>query len=233
MIAAGTCAAFGGIGASGWTQASGLQFLKKEPGGLLGEDFRSRTGLPVINLAGCPCHTEVITGTLSALIADGPCMSSAPTARPCAVETMTGTTIICLGNRYVAGDDVGCRVFDYLSAGGLPEALAIVDGGLCGLDLLTLVEGRRRVVFVDAVAGLADAGAVVVLSQEQVAAYAGGYGHGAGLPYLLRLLPQVCVAPLPEIALVGTELMGAEDAEDESAIGALAARCMEVAINGV
>jgi len=69
VVAAGTCAAFGGIGTGTYTQATGLQFLKKQPGGLLGEDFRSQAGLPVINLAGCPCHPEVMAGTLSALMA--------------------------------------------------------------------------------------------------------------------------------------------------------------------
>ena len=38
------------------------------PGGLLGADFRSGLGLPVINLAGCPCHPEVLAGTLTTLI---------------------------------------------------------------------------------------------------------------------------------------------------------------------
>lgn len=69
VIAAGTCAAFGGIGSGTELQASGLQFVNKEAGGLLGNDFRSGAGLPVINLAGCPCHGEVIAGTLSALLA--------------------------------------------------------------------------------------------------------------------------------------------------------------------
>jgi len=69
VVAAGTCAAFGGIGADSDIQATGLQFLKKQPGGLLGKDFRSKSGLPVINLAGCPCHAEVMAGTLSALVA--------------------------------------------------------------------------------------------------------------------------------------------------------------------
>lgn len=136
-------------------------------------------------------------------------------------------TIICVGNRYVAGDDVGCRVFDYLSDIDLPDETEIIDGGLCGLDLLRLLEGKRRVVFVDALAGLADTGAIVVLSREQVSAYAGRYGHGAGLPYLLRLLPLVGAAPLPEIVLVGTEGGAAEPA-----IRTLAARCLEVAIHG-
>lgn len=144
---------------------------------------------------------------------------------------MATTAVICLGNRFVPGDDVGCRVFDYLHGSSIPQGIEIFDGGLCGLDLLRLVEGKRRVVFVDAVAGVADAdagsGAVAVLSQEQVASYAGRYGHGAGLPYLMRLLPQVCTAPLPEIALVG-----AEGAMDEAAVRLLAERSMEVAIHG-
>ncbi len=72
VVAAGTCAAFGGIGTGGYTQATGLQFLKKEAGGLLGKDFRARSGLPVVNLAGCPCHAEVVAGTLSALVAGQP-----------------------------------------------------------------------------------------------------------------------------------------------------------------
>jgi len=72
VVAVGTCASFGGIGAGSPTEAVGLQFERWEPGGLLGADFRSGSGLPVINLPGCPCHTEVIVGILSALVMDGP-----------------------------------------------------------------------------------------------------------------------------------------------------------------
>jgi hydrogenase small subunit len=69
VVAAGTCAAFGGISVDTPAQGSGLQFQKKHAGGLLGMSFRSRAGLPVINLAGCPCHPAVMTGALSALVA--------------------------------------------------------------------------------------------------------------------------------------------------------------------
>lgn len=69
VVAVGTCAAFGGIAAEGALQGSGLQFTGKKPGGLLGAEFRGRAGLPVINLAGCPVHEQVITGTLLALAA--------------------------------------------------------------------------------------------------------------------------------------------------------------------
>ena len=67
VIAVGTCASFGGITASGKVEATGLQFLKEKPGGFLGKDFTARSGLPVINLSGCPCHCDVVAGTLTAL----------------------------------------------------------------------------------------------------------------------------------------------------------------------
>ena len=68
VIAVGTCACFGGVAAAA-VEATGLQFRKTERGGLLGRDFVSGAGLPVINLAGCPNHPEVVIGALSMLTA--------------------------------------------------------------------------------------------------------------------------------------------------------------------
>ena len=45
----------------------GLQFDHAQPGGLLAPDWRSRRGLPVINVAGCPAHPHTMTQTLAAL----------------------------------------------------------------------------------------------------------------------------------------------------------------------
>lgn len=67
VVAVGTCASFGGIGNRQLIEPTGLQFQRRQPGGFLGRDFRSRSGRPVINLAGCPTHHEVIAGTISAL----------------------------------------------------------------------------------------------------------------------------------------------------------------------
>ena len=62
VVAVGTCSCFGGIPASGENllEMTGLQFLREKRGGLLGEDFKSRSGLPVVNIAGCPAHPEWI-----------------------------------------------------------------------------------------------------------------------------------------------------------------------------
>ncbi len=67
VIAVGTCASFGGFGADDIIESTGLQFSKKKLGGFLGEEFRAKSGQPVINLAGCPCHHDVITEALISL----------------------------------------------------------------------------------------------------------------------------------------------------------------------
>ena len=69
VVAVGTCAAFGGVTAAGInpTEACGLQYEGEHRGGLLGADFRDGSGLPVINIAGCPTHPDWVTETLIAL----------------------------------------------------------------------------------------------------------------------------------------------------------------------
>ncbi len=65
VLAVGTCAAYGGITAAGGNPggAVGLQYDGDHPGGLLGADFRSGSGLPVINVAGCPTHPGWVLDT--------------------------------------------------------------------------------------------------------------------------------------------------------------------------
>ncbi|MBF0179345.1 MAG: hydrogenase maturation protease [Magnetococcales bacterium] len=137
--------------------------------------------------------------------------------------------ILCVGNRYLAEDDTGPRVYDRLCAPpGPPPEVAVLDGGLAGLALLPLLEGRPRVVFVDRVEGFAPPGEVVTLRGEAVAALANGYGHNAGIPYLLAMLPKVSPPPWPEALLVG---MAGEP--DPSAIERLARYSIEVARHGL
>lgn len=69
VVAVGTCAAFGGMTSAGSnpTDACGLQYDGEQPGGVVGAGFRSTSGLPVVNVAGCPAHPGWITETLVAL----------------------------------------------------------------------------------------------------------------------------------------------------------------------
>lgn len=72
VMAIGTCASFGGIGADGEVEATGLQFHKWDKGGFLGKEYTSHAGLPVINLPGCPCHCDIVSGVLAAITAGAP-----------------------------------------------------------------------------------------------------------------------------------------------------------------
>jgi hydrogenase small subunit len=62
-VAVGDCATWGGIPATAPnpSESQGLQFLKREHGGFLGKDYKSKAGLPVINIPGCPAHPDWIT----------------------------------------------------------------------------------------------------------------------------------------------------------------------------
>lgn len=69
VVAIGDCACWGGIPATdpNPTDSIGLQYLKREQGGFLGSGFRSRLGLPVVNVPGCPAHPDWLTQVVVAL----------------------------------------------------------------------------------------------------------------------------------------------------------------------
>ncbi len=73
VVAVGSCAAYGGITAAGGnpSESRGLQYDETIEGGLLGKRFSDPSGLPVINIAGCPIHPNWLTETLVQLAFDG------------------------------------------------------------------------------------------------------------------------------------------------------------------
>lgn len=72
VVAVGNCAVHGGIPAiaPNPTGARGLQWTLEEPGGALPPEFRSRGGLPVVNLSGCPVQPHLILRALTLLCRD-------------------------------------------------------------------------------------------------------------------------------------------------------------------
>jgi hydrogenase small subunit len=74
VIAMGTCAAFGGIPAAppNPTEATGVQFTLQTPGGLLASGWRAKSGLPVVNLAGCPVSSQTMFATLRWILSGMP-----------------------------------------------------------------------------------------------------------------------------------------------------------------
>jgi hydrogenase small subunit len=78
IVAAGSCAAFGGLPAAGRfdsadvgegpTGARGLQFDGREDGGVFGPGFTTGRDLPVINVSGCPLYAEHLLLTLATVL---------------------------------------------------------------------------------------------------------------------------------------------------------------------
>ena len=58
VVAVGTCATYGGVTSAGDnpSDATGVQYDGRHSGAALPATFRSRAGLPVINISGCPTH---------------------------------------------------------------------------------------------------------------------------------------------------------------------------------
>jgi hydrogenase maturation protease len=137
--------------------------------------------------------------------------------------------IICIGNRYIGSDALGPRVYDWLACRSLPPDVALVDGGLAGLHLLSLVESAERVVFVDALSGSGPEGMVVVTGHDLLATAAATprYDHAHSLLYLLGALPFVAEKPPPELFLVG-----ATGTIDEPLVAQVANEAIEIACNG-
>jgi hydrogenase maturation protease len=133
------------------------------------------------------------------------------------------TRIICIGSAYDARDAAGPLVHERLARRPRAPGVDLIDGGLAGLDLVRVVEGARRVVFVDAVDGPAPLGGeVLTLDPQEVAAYAtGAFDHSAGLPYLLRVLPIVLDTPMPEVSIVAVRGVASSDTLDRAAALAL------------
>lgn len=122
--------------------------------------------------------------------------------------------IICIGNRYVFRDAAGCAVYDRIREWQpvLPDDIDVVDGGVAGLNLLSLVEETECVVFVDSIMGATGAGGLVTMTGAEVAALADEtYSHAAGLPYLLRVLPGVIAGRMPHIVVIGIEGKDVQD----------------------
>ncbi|SOB89904.1 ferredoxin hydrogenase small subunit [Rhodobacter sp. JA431] len=71
VVAVGTCATYGGMTSAGGnpSDAIGVQYEGAHVGGVLAEDYRDPTGLPVVNVSGCPTHPGWVAETLMLLAA--------------------------------------------------------------------------------------------------------------------------------------------------------------------
>ena len=117
------------------------------------------------------------------------------------------TLVVGLGNVLRADDGVGARVAQALAEQALPRDVEVVEGGTLGLDLVNLMEGRQRVILVDAAEMGRTPGEFVRFGLDQVSLLGEDQYisvHAAGLRDALLLAQVLGVLPA-EIIIVGVQ----------------------------
>jgi hydrogenase maturation protease len=116
-------------------------------------------------------------------------------------------TLIGLGNLLLRDEGAGIHAVRAVEAlCKVHVGLEIVDGGTAALDLLPYIEGRDRVLIVDAVNFREAPGYIGVLENEAIPALFGAKGslHHLGLMDVLAAAQLLDVAPR-EICLIGIQ----------------------------
>jgi hydrogenase maturation protease len=113
------------------------------------------------------------------------------------------------------GDDgVGIKVVASLKkeGSGIPDGIGILDAGVCGLDILNLLEGVDKVIIVDSVVGGGSdtkKGSILRFELEDLLdadhEHAGIFSaHDIGITDILNIAKHV--QPLPEIIFFGIDI---------------------------
>ncbi len=126
---------------------------------------------------------------------------------------MKSILILGLGNPLQSDDGIGsvvAQALEDVQAHGhtpLPDDVEVMDGGTPGIGLLNLVEGRRRVIIVDAAAMQQAPGTIVRFTPDQVnleetkrlfSLHASGIAESLALARALKV-------SLPEIVVLGVQ----------------------------
>jgi hydrogenase maturation protease len=117
-------------------------------------------------------------------------------------------TLLGLGGILMRDDGVGVHAVKAVQERfHVPPELDIVDGGTAGLDLLPFIEGRDRILFVDAVDFGKEPGFIGELTNDDIPAFFSkdkGSLHHLGLADVLATARLLNILP-EEICLIGIQ----------------------------
>ncbi len=122
---------------------------------------------------------------------------------------MRRALVVCIGNRLVADDAAGPKVYDALVRRGLAHHVELKLLGTGGISLLDELHGEELLVVVDAVRFGAPPGTLHVLDWNHLADSAGGLpvtSHDIGIGEVMSVGNQIFPDRMPEkVVLVGIE----------------------------
>jgi hydrogenase maturation protease len=122
----------------------------------------------------------------------------------------TPVRILGFGSPLMGNDGVGLKVIEALQKTELKDLkdLDIVDAGVCGLDLLNLLDGARKVIIVDAILANSSPGSVHRIEGKDLLAGTEFHPlisvHDLTVTDVLKIGEHV--QQLPEIVVIGIEI---------------------------
>ncbi len=117
------------------------------------------------------------------------------------------TLILGLGNPLQADDGVGIRVIEELEKRALPAHVEVMDGGTPGVGLINLLEGRARVIIVDAAEMGRPPGAIARFGPDEVKLTGSSQrfsAHRSGVADALELANALKLK-MPDIVIYGVQ----------------------------
>jgi hydrogenase maturation protease len=115
---------------------------------------------------------------------------------------MKSVLILGIGNILQSDDGLGVHIVNEIAASGvsLPDHVEIIDGGTAGMDLIPLMQGKDRIIIVDALGADDAPGSVYRLSPEQCNCGSARLSlHEVGIMQVLRTLRLLGEDPVVEI----------------------------------
>ena len=124
--------------------------------------------------------------------------------------------VLGVGNLVLTDEGVGVHVVQRLQKMDLPSHVEVLDGGTSGFDLLDDIEGRKKVVVVDAVKGEQPPGTIYRMTTEDIeeAPKSRLSLHDIDMTDLLKLVDLFEIEK-PEIVIIGIEPKDIESASLE------------------
>lgn len=82
----------------------------------------------------------------------------------------SSTLILGVGNILLGDEGIGVRVIEAMKDIDFPGDVEILDGGTASLDLLQILDGRKKVIIIDAVQGGEEPGTLYRFTPEDIRA---------------------------------------------------------------
>ena len=114
--------------------------------------------------------------------------------------------ILGIGNILLSDEGIGVRVAERMQRMSLPPDVEVLEGGVKGLDLIYFIEGREKVIVVDAVKAGAPPGTLFRFTDKDLAAKKGTLRSAHGIDFLdvIAITGFMGIKP-PEIIFLGIE----------------------------